>query len=439
MLYTDAMALEGLLLAKGEQWPGEVDTFSAKGLPAYQDNGITTVAGAGKYGNTLWPRGATTNLLAANVQTGTDTLGNTTGFSICQGNGAYGNTTSGASTITSSTAQSWQGSRSVLVAFAAGQYYALRINQAVSASTQYTFSCYIRTVSGAASISCNAVNQAGTTVTPYPATLFTATTTWQRLTYTFTTPSGTTAIDIRLTEWVDSSYTFYTDGCQLEVGPSASPYGTFAGVNLAYDISSQVARGCDAITLAGWARAPSGAGAVMAAISDTGLTNYLKLAAAGAVNMNVVGPAGSMAVTWATPNTFAHIAVVLAPPTTIAYLNGVQAATSTAVVASTFPLTSMARVWLGNFNGGNTWGGYVDELMFLPYAAPVAQILALASMTTTPPLQPVMAATGDLVDTSTITPLAVVASDVRATYLAASKGGAWQNNMATLEFLLSEV
>src|SRR3982750_4506642 len=147
MLYGDAQALEGMLLARGEQWPGDTDAFSAKGMPPLLDNGISVVTGGGKFGNALWPRGATVNMFSSNVATGTDTLTNTTGFRPGNPAGGYGYTPPSVfSAISSDSAQHWQGSRALkcVVSDGGGPGMGVATNLAVAASTTYTFSFYIR-------------------------------------------------------------------------------------------------------------------------------------------------------------------------------------------------------------------------------------------------------------------------------------------------------
>lgn len=439
MIYADAVALENMLMARGEQWQGEADTFSAKGTPAAQDNGITIVSNAGRYGNALWPRAPLVNLLTLNQATGSDALGNTTGFSICQGNFNYGNNIAGASTVTSSTSQYWQGARSVLATFGTDNYYALRLNvPSVSPGTQYTFSCYIRNLPvdfDNVALLINAIAQNNQSMTPAQTSIVVATPAWARFVFTFTTPDDCTAIDIRILPYYTNGYSIFFDGAMLQPGGAVNTWtpSSSLGTNLAYDISAEMPRGCEAVTLCGWARAPAASGAVIGALSTPDLTQTMKLYSPTTTQLSAMLPDRTLVAPWPTAASYAHVALTAGPQTTILYLDGVPVASG---AASQVSFGNFTKLWFGNINGQNPWGGYIDELQFAPYAMSQAQLLGLTHLTRRPASQPALVASGSLMGGGAVN---VLASDVKATFLSMAVDGFWQANMGRVDFTLSEV
>lgn len=433
MVHTDAAAFEGMLLAHGEQLPGN-DAFTAKGTRPFQDNGITVVGGAGRYGSALWPRREVLNLLSANVSTGSDALSTTEGWSICQGNGSYGNTTAGASALESSTSAAWQGSRSILATFVSGNYYALRVNAAVAANTQYTFSVYLKSVGGAAALEISVIAQNDQASSPYNIG-FATTTSWARYALTFTTPAAATAIDIRIGERVDNAYVFFADGAMLQPGGAATDWvaTTSPATNVAYDVAEEASRGGDAITLHGWAISPTAIGGVFAALSDLAVAQIIKIYYSATNQLAVSHVGGTVVAAWASPTTYTHVAAVVTPTTTTLYLGGVVVATGPGVGAGA--ISQLTRLWFGNLNQTNAWGGYIDELAFAPYAMCPAQIAGIAALTVAPATQPALLAGGSLIGEQ----ISVLASDIRSTYQSMGVDGAWQTNMAIIDFTLSEV
>lgn len=440
LYYDHAVALEGVLLARGEQWPGDTDVFSAKGLPAIQDNGASVVLGGGKYGAAIWPRGATVNLLSSNQATGTDTLQTTSGFRAAN-SGSYNNTST-YSVISSSTDQAWQGTRCLkcVTTSGGGAGQGLAIRAAVSPSTQYTLSFYIRS---AVNIDVNAIfildqNNQTQTINGSNPNFVASSSAFNRRTVTFTTRATATSLDFFVTHYNDTTNTLYLDGLQLEASPAATTWGDggFTGVNLAYDISSHMARGCEAFTVAGWLINPD-VGGVAWQLTDGALGNRLALSYSAANVLTLTGPGGTVNTAWAAPSVYTHVAVVVVPKlaTVMVYMGGVLVTTSTGVLGS-FAITAITRLYFGNNNGASQWKGYVDELLLLPYVAPSAQLAAQVALATTPALQPNLMASGDMVGGI---PLNVLASDVRASYLGGVKPAGFRSNLGKVQFTITEV
>jgi hypothetical protein len=437
MRYDDAVALQGMLLAVGEQLPGDDDVFSAKGTPPLQDNGLSIVSGAGRYGGALWPRRPVYNLLTQNVATGTETLSGTLGFGICQGNGPYANTTAGASTVESSTEQAHSGSRSVKASFAYGNYYGLRCTAAVAADTQYTFSCYLKSIGSAQALQISAIAQNDQSTTPANIG-FATTTDWARYALTFTTPPGATSLELRVNERIDGGYAFYADDFMLQPGGAATAWTptTTPAVNVGYRIDAESAWGSYAgLTLCAWAISPAADGAVLMALTDHAIdsSSAIVISYLADNQIKVTTPVGFFTAPWPTPNSYAHITLVITSSAAQLYRNGALVATGMGLAPSA--LVALSILWCGNINAQDAWGGYIDEIVYVPYAMSAAQIMGLATLPQTPALQPALVATGSLVGP----PTTVIGHDIRSTYLAMSQDGVWQPAMTTVDFSLSEV
>jgi hypothetical protein len=447
MLYDDALALEGMLMALGEQWQGETDVFSAKGLTWYQDNGISTVIGVGKYGNAWWPRGPTVNLFTTNVATGTDTSANATGFDVARINNGY-DAVAFDGTVVSSTAQYLSGTRSAYVDLDwinSGVFGGVRAQAAVLPNTQYTFSCYVRgdPTTGIALVTVVWGNGNGITDNG-KVNGGNSSSAWQRWTYTFTTNSTCTSVRCMIGENLNGGYNFWTDQWQLELGAAASPWSSgFTGVNIAYDIGKHVIDNPEALSISGWGINPAIDG-TFALITQPSGSGYMRVyySAANTMRLRIASDTGAttdVSAAWATPATYAlWTAVILrspqATPNMLLYRNGALVASGTAPAIPSF--ATMSRFYLGNSNGTNQWFGLIDELMLYPFTPVAGMLQALSAQTTTPSRQPAVLAQGDF---NANQPVSVIASDVRTSFLAAGTKGSWRSNLAKVQFTLSEV
>lgn len=436
MLQEDARAMEGMLLALGDAWPAETDAFSAKGMAPLANNGITAVTGAGRYGNAFWPRGASTNLFASNIATGTETSADTSGFVSRSGNAGFNSAINAGAILTSSTGQAWQGTRSLLVQMASeGIFGSASMQAACSPSTTYTFSCYIRPYVGSVSLMVFAYTNGGgggqstATLCPNGA--------WTRLVYTFTTGASATILQVNVGESIDVGYQFYMDGIMIEPAASASAWvaQSAPGVDLVYDVF-RIVRDASAVTVGGWLINPTASGVAWRLAASAGTAALLFYYSAGQMRAawtNATGASTEIAAAWATPTTYAHWAIVLSNTGSMAlYLNGILQTTGMRTGGSVSALT---RLQVGNNNATAQWKGYIDEPFIWPYAASSAQLAALATMPQAPSLMPQMQAQGDVM-LGIATP--VIASEVRTNYLHATLKQGWRNNAATLQFTLSE-
>jgi hypothetical protein len=147
------------------------------------------------------------NLLTANQSTGTDTLGNTTGF----------NSTAGA-TLSSSTEQASEGSRSLkVVTPGVALYEGTRWTSITGvASTPYTLTCKVLAPLGA-KYRVNLTDM----VDNNNQTSYTGTGEWQDCSVSFTTDAHTTVAGYIVTDTSIQAITFYVDKMQLESGSVA--------------------------------------------------------------------------------------------------------------------------------------------------------------------------------------------------------------------------
>ena len=182
-------------------------TFSRTGV-AYDQYGATVIANnprfqtiAGKSGILI--EEGTTNLLTANQSTGTDTLGDTTGFAIVHGS----------ETISSTTEQYFQGTKS-LKCVCPGTYSTegwKTTNITVSASTSYTASAWVRVNAGVSFMfGVTDVNDKATQNT------YTGTGTWQYVSVSQTTDSDTVLVVRSYTVTSPQACTMYADMIGLE-------------------------------------------------------------------------------------------------------------------------------------------------------------------------------------------------------------------------------
>jgi hypothetical protein len=448
MPQTDASTLEGLLLARGEYYPGDGDAFSSKGTPPVQDNGV--MATPGKFSTGFWPRAGTVNLFAANVRTGGDASVNTTGFFPLLMTAGYNGPQSDG-TMALSSSQKYQGTYSIYVDLSdatQGLFGGCAATVAVSPSTQYTFSCYTRGDNQGSGVTLGTVvfgNNDNVTINSRTNGI-NSTTAWERWTCTFTTGATCNSVRCVIGENLNGGYNFWTDAWQLEIGALASPWadGVSSPINLAYNVAPYTELGADGITIAGFARIPSTGGVFAALQPAAGGNPSIRLAYSNtntltATVTDAAGVTAQCAPAWTTPNTFAHLALVVlqAPatgPAMFVYIDGILAASATASVPD---LKTLTTLYVGNRAGANPWGssGVIDEVNFFPFAASAGLLKALATTTVQQARYPMLLAAGDCVGD----PARVLGSDVQTHIMGGAYKGAWHNNLAVVEFALSEV
>lgn len=172
------------------------------------------------------PYSGVINYFASNQATGGDTLTNLSGFVGCAAN-SYNNVTATGITITASTTVAWQGSYSVksVCVPGSGVFPCLRSSAvALTASTQYTFSCYMN---GVYSLSYDVRDQNNVSLLDASQTnhwVSNTAGTWTRQSIHFTTLSTTTSIQTFVQEFADNGYTWYSDGFMINTGATAATW-----------------------------------------------------------------------------------------------------------------------------------------------------------------------------------------------------------------------
>ena len=189
-------------------------TFSRTGN-AYDPYGVTVASGVDRH-SMLVPTGTVTNLLTGtqsdggdtnnpelltlNQQTGTSTLGDTTGFTSLK-----------SATLTSSTEQAHTGTRSLKVETPnAATAEGVTIDAAtVSASTAYIGGCWVYVPNGATMYFAVTDDTDNVTIVP-----FTGTGAWQWVEGAITTDAHT-SLKLKVYTNAQAGITFYVDGCRL--------------------------------------------------------------------------------------------------------------------------------------------------------------------------------------------------------------------------------
>lgn len=230
-------------------------TFSRSGV-AYDPYGVSVVAGQSRH-NMLVPTGTVTNiltgtqsdggdtnnpeLLTLNQQTGTDTLGNTTGF----------NSTGAGSSISSSTEQAYTGTRSLKCAVNGdnkGTYLEL---VTASASTAYIMGIWLYAPQNAV-IDLEMQNNDTTVIATTTHTQ--AATGWEYVEVSGSTKVGASGIYPFIQTNGSQNISFYVDGCRLAKTDttgytatgstiSISPYDKYQGLRSLKVITNNSASG----------------------------------------------------------------------------------------------------------------------------------------------------------------------------------------------------
>lgn len=449
MAVEDALALENMLNCRGEYFPYDTDMFSAKGRYSTLTSpggSIVTSSPTPKFGvGCLWAQAPSANLLSSNIATGTDTLGNTTGWIKCTLNESYGVTSGGgASTISSDTSLAWQGSRNLLTQTVSGGFYGAKTTvTGLTASTQYTFSMYCFGYLGLqASVVLQVYGSNNSNLATGSANLITSAG-WTRISVTFTTPSGVTAVELRMGESLNNAYNWRTDGVMLNAGGTALTWadGGIPGISLAYDISKHVAPRPPNVALNGWFHTPTVGGyhAALGPLSGTYPQVILGYPSTNTVQLSLYDDAGSLTSQTLTqaPSSWQMFTVTLSTAAALArvLVNGV--AGLSLALPTTLSLYKLNKLHVGNLAGASFFGGYVDELSYFPYLPSDAMLLARAVATKQQGLQPAFLVEGDFIPGLAING---IASDVKTQAAPRnSTTGAWASNAGKVSFTLAEV
>lgn len=376
----------GLILGKGHRFALDTGISSSRGLTdpdavfGQRDDSPTKSTSATRPGTkfgvgSIAIERAVANLYSSNVATGTDTSSNTTGFTA-KGAGV---------SITSSTAQAWQGSRSLKIDTngAIGDGAQAQLTGLTNAQPHVGV-VYLRSDSGDQDVKVylnDADNGAGTaqdiTITDSE---------WARVEVTQTC-GVTGTMEVVVESRTATTFTFYADGWMLEENFFAATWvdGSRAVSDVAFTSMRTIGNGD--LTVQTWLRGPtvvagndptvwtvgSKASEGLALVYDSSANSLTAIPYVGGVAQTAATDAFTVDFDWH------HVAVVLrrSPATGSAkielYVDGVLGASSN---PTTLPSFDGPAFTMGNeFGGGsNILNGTLDEMVVQPYAMTAAGI-----------------------------------------------------------------
>lgn len=400
----DAQVFRGLIKSRGDRWGfdftnegvlGSNPEYTAKGLApssgsVFRTRTTETVAESTSQSTNLPQYGdgcvevcsGTTNLFDANVRDGSDT-----------GPGTMTNLTAlGAATVASSTADKWQGSRSVLVTCTAlSQGLQANKPSGLSAATVYAGSAYLKKASGAGTqVKVYLQETAGGSAAGTSKTVNLSTTRWTRVEVSITTGAGVTGVGLRVEQAqaaAGGNINFYADGFQLEQRAFATPWTTTttSAGGLYYTLSELQSR--DDLTVLGWFRSNVGSSGtrVLWHIGDTVNGVRLVLDSSNLLRANIYKDSVLSQTSTVTPSAVTapggwfSVALSLRKTPVLGSKVALLVEGATQITASFDPpVLSRPVLAVGSDEvGGNLWQGQVDELIVLPYGLSLGQMASL--------------------------------------------------------------
>jgi hypothetical protein len=191
---------------------GTADTFTVGGDGAVTSKTLTNSTAAVSIQNSVGGPALNVDNTNANLISNPNMEGGTTGWAV-----------KGASAISQQTTFAYDGNNSLRVVTTAAANDGAKFNFSLLASTQYTFSVFVRASADFATLQIG-YSSDGTNDTSCATAQTAKNANWMRLTCTFTTGavSGTRYVYVKQTD--AAIHTFYIDGAQLETAASASLY-----------------------------------------------------------------------------------------------------------------------------------------------------------------------------------------------------------------------
>lgn len=191
---------------------GTADTFSVGGDGAITSKTLTNSTAALSIQNSVGGPALNVDNTNANLISNPNMEGGTTGWAV-----------KGASAISQQTTYAYDGNNSLRVITTAAANDGTKFNYSLLASTQYTFSVFVRSSADFSTLQIG-YSSDGTNDTSCATAQTAKNANWMRLTCTFTTGavSGTRYVYVKQTD--AAIHTFYIDGAQLETAASASLY-----------------------------------------------------------------------------------------------------------------------------------------------------------------------------------------------------------------------
>jgi hypothetical protein len=403
-------------------------------------------SGAATTGGDVSVEPSTTNVIYAiatngpNICTGTGVLSTTGGFSA-----------GGTGAVTSSTAASWQGTRSLLLTSAAINDYVQHTFATVTANVTVTGSFYAK---GGGSLQIEFLQNSGApAIVGNSSTVTLSATQWQRIEFTGTLTGGNTTCAIRVIQKTAGAQLAYMDGFQIEEKATSSSWvgdgtGTRAAGQLKY---SSALNGFDDITINAWVQCDAATQGAVRTIAYLGLAgNEFMTIYRDVSSNNLVLSAGddasigtaTYAATW--DGGWHMVTGVLrhypeTGETSLAlYWDGTAVATGS-VGANYSAMESSSIIYVGYATsaGTTTWrNGRIDSLRIVPFAAPATLVTGWYGLAGAMVATPKMTLSGNIIPETSLT---VIGEINNVSFRPHQAGGAWRDNGRIIDFTLYEV
>jgi hypothetical protein len=253
-----------------------------------------------------------------------------------------------------------------------------------SAGVAYTFSVWLRNVSGNTALNLLVFDNTHATQTLAPVTV---TSTWARYTISYTTVAGTVSLQFGLQDRNASGFgTTLIWGAQLEQAAFAGPYIPTTSASATRGAASASVGGLSlpsefTLFLEGATSDPNGLFPVLAQIDGAADTNRVQVFAAPGAATTVGGlrvdSGGVVQANLSSANTAANganlrLAASIKASRMALSMNGGAVSAGSGVV----PSTTTLRIG-NNFGAGAAWNGNIKRAVIYPYAMSDAQLQAL--------------------------------------------------------------
>lgn len=461
MKQSDAEIVRGILQGNGDIITFDTGIYSSKGMYTYTAGGTIppvgytihsataadgdpvdematggTFATASKIGaGSVAIEMATTNLCAQNVRTGTDTLGNTTGF-----------TADGGAALASSTDAYWQGSKSLKITTGAAADRGAHAD-ALGFPGDFCGSVYLKGTGNAKVILVSDVFDAA------QVNIVLDPNKWQRVIVNLTATLGATSTSLNVWSSDAAGITCYTDGWQIEyINPAANGCATSwtDGARAEGLVNYPIAplSGKNGCTMSMWMRAFSAQSTLArellivevdaAAWWETFIvaaTTTLRTAFTGAHTIDAAGccdGAWHHIISTLNPNpaTGEHFLQLWKDGVSQGYIDHAAAA---------FDTTSLTYFSVGGWSGAGlrAAGILIDDLHVFPFPCSTALAATLYAGTPTTFGVPDLIAAGDAIqEYGGVSVRSIIENEE---YVPLQDVATWRNNMRRLTFRLEEV
>jgi len=230
----------------------------------------------------------------------------------------------------------------------------------LSPSTSYSFSVYVRSVTGTAGFGLKIYDG----VSDQFSLNLTATTSWQRFVFTITTAAGAGGGDLQIMNTsTPGSDSIYLWGAQLEAGSFPSSYIPTEGstVTRAADVATDTSTGADIRTLYAQFRSPASGTRPIASLDDNSANERIELLTSGTDPKLLVTDGGSAVADLDAGAITANVTTKLAGRfATDNYAAAVNGGTPQTDTGGTLPTVDRLRI--GSDQAGNYFSGTIARL-----------------------------------------------------------------------------